>query len=43
MKQFLSVLRFDVDVPGGRVYKESSFTEAGMFFKLAYLISKLNE
>lgn len=33
MKQFLSVLRFDVDVPGGRVYKESNFTEAGIFFQ----------
>ncbi|CAN1338659.1 Deaminated glutathione amidase, chloroplastic/cytosolic [Linum perenne] len=26
---FTSNFRFDVDVPGGRVYKESSFTEAG--------------
>lgn len=24
-----SIWRFDVDVPGGRVYKESSFTEPG--------------
>lgn len=23
------IYRFDVDVPGGAVYKESSFTEAG--------------
>lgn len=23
------IARFDVDVPGGMVYKESSFTEAG--------------
>lgn len=28
-KIFLFILRFDVDVPGGSSYKESSFTEAG--------------
>lgn len=28
------IRRFDVDVPGGRVYKESSFTEAGRIFTL---------
>ena len=33
MKYLPSVFRFDVDVPGGRVYKESSFTEAGKFNK----------
>lgn len=27
--RIFSVLRFDVDIPGGRSYKESSFTEAG--------------
>lgn len=30
-KWSISVWRFDVDVPGGMVYKESSFTEAGKF------------
>ncbi|KAG8380718.1 hypothetical protein BUALT_Bualt06G0045100 [Buddleja alternifolia] len=29
MKKYCSLARFDVDVPGGAVYKESSFTEAG--------------
>ncbi|OWM70122.1 hypothetical protein CDL15_Pgr025972 [Punica granatum] len=29
MQQYQSLARFDVDVPGGMVYKESSFTEAG--------------
>lgn len=28
-KIFIFFWRFDVDVPGGRSYKESSFTEAG--------------
>ncbi|KAG5557480.1 hypothetical protein RHGRI_007649 [Rhododendron griersonianum] len=29
MKGYCSLARFDVDVPGGMVFKESSFTEAG--------------
>ncbi|KHN27085.1 Nitrilase like 1 [Glycine soja] len=29
MNHYCSLARFDVDVPGGRVYKESSFTESG--------------
>lgn len=41
-KNFSNVLRFDVNVPGGRVYKESSFTEAGIFFNTC-MLSKLNE
>lgn len=28
--EFSNISRFDVDVPGSAVYKESSFTEAGM-------------
>lgn len=38
----ISVLfsRFDVDVPGGAVYKESSFTEAGKWFPYFSLSSE---
>lgn len=34
---FLNAQRFDVDVPGSAVYKESSFTEAGIICVLVSL------
>lgn len=39
---FYIISRFDVDVPGGRVYKESSFTESGWIFTL-YVVLRLDE